>query len=440
MLRFDLLFFASPIILSLLLCDACRSDVILINGTSIEPNAMAMVQRLLDSGDLDAARSKLEATVSQERDAEHAELLLAELLTRRGDRIAAREVLEGLAAEEPERFDLRFAYCRLAVQEERWFEALMHASALAEIPVPDHWSDEKRQLAEQQVVLLRANALAGQKKWRLAQRLYEPLTSKQQLAVVRRQALDGLVETSFRLGDIRQCHDALEKLQFEFADITPPAITLALMFSEAGDEAKSRSWFQQGMKTDPANTLLPFARWLLENNDPKLAHALLSEASEDLSAVEDSRKRESIRLFLLGQSARMIGDHKFAAQTFSRLHQSDPTDFLFGNALALSLIESEDESNRARAMQLADANVRQRPNRTEAWSTLGWIQFRLGDYAQAERCFTKAISKGAISRDTAHFLSEFYRAVGQPELAKKFRDASQTAKGPFFYSPEVASD
>lgn len=180
-------------------------------------------------------------------------------------------------------------------------------------------------------------------------------------------------------------------------------------------------------KSGRGRAQLSFAQWLLQNNKPNQIRELLTTRFDD-------SQMETDRQFLLGMAARMLRDFDQSQEIFTALHQQAASSFPISNQLALVLIKSRDESLRSRALQIAEANVRNHSNRSEAWSTLGWIQFRLGDAASALENLSRAASAGVISRDTAWQLAQVHLHNGNKSDAEKLLVAARESSGPFFYA------
>ena len=88
----------------------------------------------------------------------------------------------------------------------------------------------------------------------------------------------------------------------------------------------------------------------------------------------------------------------------SALEQS-PNNFIASNNLALSLIEQDDQAKFKRATDLAEANVNKFPDSSSAWSTYGWVLYKLGRLEEADKALKKAASKGPVSIDTAYYIA-----------------------------------
>lgn len=97
------------------------------------------------------------------------------------------------------------------------------------------------------------------------------------------------------------------------------------------------------------------------------------------------------------------------------------------------LIESDDESKRVRASQLAQANLSQCPDRALALATAGWVQLRLGDLANAERLLQQSLAAGPVTPFTRYYVSRLLSARGRTEESDKRLNEALSQPG---YFPE----
>jgi predicted Zn-dependent protease len=164
---------------------------------------------------------------------------------------------------------------------------------------------------------------------------------------------------------------------------------------------------------------------LIDNNRPDQAAELISKQTEDWVSSTTVRYLEAL-------VDRMQLRYDEAEAILSELHESDPADIRVGNHLALVLIESKSEAKRAKALEIADANVR-RSQTSETLATLGWIQFRLGETERAETTLAVACQQRTVSRDSAFFLAQVKSSLGKEDEAKQIQQMIDAASGPFFY-------
>ncbi len=389
---------------------------------------------LIKKRNLDAAREKLLQLSSDEKDLPQAEVLLAQLLIEQGMVGDGRRVLNEFSGLNPESYELHWTCCKLAVMESRWFDGWLLATTALELKMPTRWSDAQKARATAELQILKGACCEGRLDWRAAFSAYvaadEIADEKLPTAIL------GRARCHFHLGEIEAARAAFAKLKAQQPTASLPEVALAQLFDLKGNLVEAEKWYRLAITSSsvvPDNARLSFAQWLVWNNRPADAKLVLKFVAKD--------DGENERLYLSSLVARMEKRFDDAQKLLSALHQDSPTNFAISNQLALVLIENSDEAARARALQIAEVNVRNNQQLAEAWSTLGWIQFRLGDMASAQQSLGVAAQTGAISRDTAHFISKLQEKTGQTQIASQLQTAISEAKGPFFYaSTEIVKD
>lgn len=381
----------------------------------------------LERRDLAAAREAL-APLGSLPDLPHPEILLAELLLGQGLVVDARNVLEQLGGKQPNRPDLYLAFARLAMREQRWFEGWTLARAGEASDAVELWNPEYARKVQDQLRLARAKCCEGRGDWTAARDIYKSLLDA---GAKSPDILGGLGRASFHLGDVQAATEYFEKLQAADLNADSPQLLLAQLYVGASQPAEAEAAYQAALRdSDPdvaARARLELARWLITNNRP-------ADARQALATQFDAQDSERERQYLLGLIARMEGRLADAQSVFGRLHRDDPSNLAISNQLALVLVQSDDESLRSRALQIAQANVRNQDKSAELWATLGWVQLRLGDRRAAEHSLAMATKLGPLTRDTLYYLREFKRTVGDTSSAEAVDKALAEATGPDFFT------
>lgn len=404
------------------------ADVISERPIDAVPNKSAVVKRALrylQLGDPDAARAVLQAFTAKVADELHSEILMAQLLNQLQRGSDARSVLEQLAAAEPDRFDVHLVFCELAVRESRWLDGWMHAKAAQKTEMPAAWSQDFTAQQTQKLMLLKATCCEGRKDWQTAQTIYDSLkTADKNLSVALQTAMG---RTAFHLDDLPSARQHFAMAFEQDESLNPPDLTLALLCDGAGNLEAAETHFLASLnsQSNPEQARLAYARWLIFQNQA-------IRATEIVTGKFENTELEPERLYVTGLAARMNQKFEHAQTIFQSLHQADPGSFAVGNQLALVLIENTSETLRARGLQIAESNVRNNSNLAEAWSTLGWIQLRLGDVALARESLSRAASAGTLSRDTACYLAELHQQLGSTAEAQQLFAAARTSSGPLF--------
>jgi Flp pilus assembly protein TadD len=196
-------------------------------------------------------------------------------------------------------------------------------------------------------------------------------------------------------------------------------VALARMYEEAGfhDVAKQSMEAAVERGADNAKTRLAVALWALAVGETEMA-----KANADAARKLDADSTDA--LILQGRIARQQQDQAGAEKLLQEAAVRAPTNFSATNQLALALAASGDQEKLKRALQYAELNLRAHadgntPAGREAAVTYGWLLFRLGREADAEKAIATAIKAGSISSESAYYVSKIFSARGKPEIAVK---------------------
>lgn len=398
------------------------------NLDSAAQKAIEAAQKAIAEKNLPAARESLKPLESDPNVA-HPEILLAELLAEAGFEADGRNVLEEFSGKEPQRVDLYLVFAERAVKQQRWFEGWNLTLLGLQSTMPEHWSPAFKQHVRERLQLLQAICSEGRKDWNGAKKVYSAIEQNTKNTI---DILAGLGRCSFHLGETDEALRYFENIKQLKPKSEPPYLLLAQLNDLVGKVDEAEAAYKQALeKAESAEKVavrLAFSRWLIFNNRPQSTTALLTEP------ISDSPENETERQFLKALVSRMEGRYSEAQAVLSALHRQDPAKFVIANQLALVLCESNDESLRGRALQIAEGNVRNQSQSSEAWGTLGWVQFQLGDRVASEKSLANAAQLGPLSRDTLYYVLQLKRAAGDTNTAAVLEKAFAQAKGPNYFA------
>lgn len=385
----------------------------------------------LQGNDLEKARKLLSETPQEE--ASHPEVQLAALLFELRRPAEARDLLEKFSAIEEHAFESHQLYSELAAREGRWFDALTHIRAAKVCELPKRWNEEKRKAVQFSLQLTEAVCFEGQQQWQAARTVYQAALAERADSP---EVKGGLARAAFHLGEPENAAALFREVRVQQKELAPAEILVANLFHSAGNVTEAETWYKKGLEsTDIADRSLAgiaYADWLIFHNRPVDTIAALSEKQFD-------EAKHPERDYLMALAFRMQQKFADAQKLLTTLHQRDAASFPISNQLALVMIESPDESHRARALQIAESNVRNNQNLAEAWSTLGWIQFRLGDVASADKSLSTAMQGGSVAADTLRYLASVRTSQGQPDVAEQLLTAYQRSTGPRYLAEGAGS-
>jgi Tfp pilus assembly protein PilF len=140
---------------------------------------------------------------------------------------------------------------------------------------------------------------------------------------------------------------------------------------------------------------------------------------------------------LRGSIAMLEKDYDSAELIFESALKLYPSNFSLRNNLSLSLIEQKDEAKRRRALEHAEANVKQFPNSPEAASTYALVLYRLGRLDDAENAIHTAAAIASTDVDTAYVTARIAVDRGHKAEAKQLLDGALKSTGPAMFRQEA---
>lgn len=371
----------------------------------------------------------LTAMAQQDSTLPPARLMLARLHLAAGQLAPGRAVLEQAAAEAPDYPGIHLTFGQLAVAEGRVTDALLHFEKASSLGQAADLRETTKQYVAAQASAGRAAVAEARQDWETA-RIH--LLSVLEHDPHNGHARQRLGRALFLSSKPRESYEQIEQAVKDDATLEPAAVSMARLNMQQGNSQKAEEWLQFGVKKNPGDIRVrsAYASWLLD-------HGRLDESAEQATAAATSDPGSNEVKLLLAECARHAKDFPKAEQYFEAVHGAEPGNFLASNGLALALVEQQDETKRGRALELAEVNVRQYPQRVEALSTLGWVHYRTGRLESAEQLLTKAVSGGTVTSDTAYFLACCLADRGRPEDARKLLARAVESAGRFAYRAEA---
>jgi predicted Zn-dependent protease len=367
------------------------------------------------------------AVVAELVDLPHADVLVSLWLNEAGEIQASLQLLEELSKSGPDRPDLHFGFAEVARTTGRTFDAWTHLNAAESAPRAATWSSEYVEEFSRSVSLSKALVSELRNDWQNAKAQYEKLKA----AGVTEPAVElGLGRASFKLG-------AFEKAEAHFrelARLAPKAYIaeslMAGLYAEQKKSAEAEAWLKKGVLENQEHSdqiRLEYAMWLLREQRAPEAVKLAQKALESNTEFADEFALVRAIAFYMYEK---YGD---AELVLARLAQKEIGNVLLSNLLALTLVESEDEGKRARALQIAIANAGATRASLDILSSLAYIQYRLGDRKAAEQTTAAILSRGGqLNRDSTYFLAQFLFTLGKTAEAESLLQASRESSGDFF--------
>ena len=242
----------------------------------------------------------------------------------------------------------------------------------------------------------------------------------------------------FRLGDTDRALACFREARTLDEKAVHPEIALARLYADAKDDATARRLVESALAAAPDDPAVHVAaaQWHLGRNDLEAA----ARAADAALALDPDKLDARI---VRGTVARMQREYAAAATFFEAALAGAPGSFLASNALALALIESDDEAARRRALELAETNAAMHrdgsPHQIGALTTLAWIAYRLGRREDAERILEPISRHNALTADGAFYVATILADRGERDRARAILE-EVLATDPMFVTRPDALD
>ena len=325
-------------------------------------------------------------------------------LQRRGDVARAEDILTEVSGRNPRNIDTLSSLAQLKLSRQNWNGALAVADTVERV-------SNSKAISEQ----IRAAAFAGQNR------------------------PDASV-------------DALERAHAAAPDAVQPIISLVSAYVKLGKPEKAQSLLQDTLKRFPTNAqlLILMGQTQIAGNKPVEAEQSFKSAVEkqpkDLdgySALSDFYLRQknydaatnvvqaglreqpgNLNLRLASAGLQILkGDPGAAIGQYEAILKDQPSSLLaINNLVSLILDNRSDEESLNQAYSLAEKL--KNSNVPEFLDTLGWAQFKRGDYGNAVSTLEAAQTRLPKMAAAHYHLGMSYAAAGQPDkAAEQFKTA-----------------
>jgi tetratricopeptide (TPR) repeat protein len=380
-------------------------------------------------GDVEAALKAARAAVAASAELPPAPVVLAQWFAQTDRPGPMRGALERAISEDPSDPEAYVLLSDLALGEGRITEAELLCYRAYNLLQAFQRSQRRKDLLVPRVLKNLALAAEARGDWRGAQKYLNAwLAVEPENAVAMQRAGQVL----FREGQTAEALDCLRVAVRIDPRLLAPEVIVARLYEQAGNRPKAAESMAAAIAARPNDVpvRLAAAQWALETGQLAEAREHVQAAARLSPNAPEARHLEGL-LDLAGR------DYAAAEQIFEAAVKQSPSNFSARNNLAVALVEQQDPAKRRRALEQAQANLRQHPNQPDALSTLGWVLYRLGQTDEAERALQMASSSGNMAPDTAYFLARIAQDQGRPADARQLAQTALTGKGLFLLRQEA---
>ncbi|WP_299941472.1 tetratricopeptide repeat protein [uncultured Microbulbifer sp.] len=309
-----------------------------------------------------------------------APLLESHLLVDLGKRRDAIELLENLVNIHPGEGRLRLQYARLLIREDLALARQQFAELVKQRP------EDGNLILSLALIEYETNQIDAAK----------PLFTK--LLELRQHESSA----HFYLGGVAEKQQELTTAVEHFRQVQPgndylEAITRGTrLLAATGQHMNNRQWFAELRQEHPVQEehfYLMEVELLRKNGEPQLA---LERVEQGLAANSASSRLMYTRALLNDQ----LGNATAFERDLRSLLKRDPQNATVLNALGYKLIG--DPSRRGEALQLIRKALALKPEDPAILDSMGWVQYRLGNYTAAEKYLRKALGRLPDHEIAAH--------------------------------------
>jgi tetratricopeptide (TPR) repeat protein len=388
----------------------------------------AAAERFKD-GDLEGTLKILKDAAKKDPDLPPPQIVMTHFFAQARAAARMRYALEQAVIEDPNDPEAYALMGNIAMSEGRITEAELLFEKANSLVAKFDKSKKRKEMLEPAILGGLAAALQARQNWADAQK---PLEAWLKLAPKSTAALQQLALCLFKQ---KNAQGALEKLTAAAAldpKAPAPEAMLAQFYEQDGDRANAKKSMAAALTKAPESFQTRFiaARWALETEQLKDA---ATQADAALKLDPDSSDAKMLR----GVIALFQKDYAKAEEYFKLAHLQAPREFGPSNNLALALIEQKDDAKKSLALEYADGNMKQFPNRAEAVSTYGWVMFQLGKIDEAEKAFQSVAASGNVKPDTAYYIAKVSVARDKKQLAIQWLENAMKSTGPFAMRKEA---
>jgi Tfp pilus assembly protein PilF len=392
------------------------------------PQEVVDAIKRFEGGNVTEAFTLLKAASAKYPNLSPPRVMLANLYISEHQKAQGLEQLEMAVIESPDDPEVHLIFGDIAGFERRVSDAEAQYDAGKALLAKYNADPERKATLTSQCYLGLANVAKMRGQWDKAERI---LTALLEMQPKNAKARERMAER-YIAGD--KPAEALKELQAAVkadAKLPNPPSMMAQIYRQAGRTQDVEKWLTRAVEEFPNDlrARLALGAWRLEDGD-------VDKAAVEFTAAEKIDAKSPEAKFGLGNVARLQHDLKKAREYFETALEQSPGNAAVGNQLALVLADLGGKANLQHALEIAAANLRNAQS-SDAESTLGWVNYKLGKLDEAERHLRAAAARGTVSRDTAYFVAKLTFERGGRDEALQFLRQAIDGKGPFIHADEA---
>jgi tetratricopeptide (TPR) repeat protein len=407
-------------------------------GTAAQPQLppeLAAAEAAFRQGKVADALKSLQEAVKKDPDQSPAQVILARMFLQARMGGDMRGALEQAVIDNPDDPEPYMVLADMALADRRLTEAQLLYQKASDLMADFKKSAKRKEALQPGIHRGLAQTAMNRKDWAGAQKQLEAWLK---LAPKSTDAMRLLASCLFEQKNVAS---ALEELKaaakLDPEKILTPEAVVARLYEQAGDHENAKKWMISALTVAPQDlrTRLVAGEWALQTGR-------LEDAQTQAAAALQIDPTSLGAKILRGVVALFQKDYTTAERYFELASLQSPKSFAASNDLALALVEQDDKTKQARALEYAENNVKnyqRTPDAPQAFSTYGWILYRRGNLDEAEKWLNAAASSGPVSPDTAYYCARLARDRNRDEVARQWLDNALKSPSPFACRPEAAA-
>ncbi len=219
----------------------------------------------------------------------------------------------------------------------------------------------------------------------------------------------GIVQ--FRLDKAKEALASLTKARELNPDAPHPFVSLGQLFYANDENDKARKSFEKAYNEDKSDAKVgqAYAEWLIQMQELDKAQQVAAELRNQTPDAIPALLMDGIVAYMQGDSAR-------AESALQKVLSLDPRNAQATDLMALLLIDSDEVSDKERALQYAQNNSERLPNNAQASVTRAYVLYELGRKEEANTSLQSA-GKLQIQPDSTYLIAKILAAEGQDDKA-----------------------
>ena len=399
------------------------------SGGTVQMQEVTDALALFKVGDYDGALELWKEAVKKDKDLPPAQAIMAQLFLQAKMPEEAQKALEQAVVDTPGDPEVYLLMATIAMRERDVAKAEAFYEKANGLMSAFETSAKRKALLQPQIYSGLAHVGEVREDWAGAQKA---IGDWLKLDPNNAQVLQRLAYCLFQQKDVEGALERLRAAAKADSEMLTPEAVLAQFYERSGDRENAGKWMAAALAAAPKDlkTRLAVGQWALETGQ------FIEARKQAIAAIQIAPTSLSAKFFR-GMSAMLDREYEVAELYFESVLKRSPHNFAVSNNLVLALIEQGDESKSRRALEYAEANVRQFPKLAEAASTYGLVLYRLGRLDDAEKALRTAVSLKDPSVDTAYIAARVAVDRGRKAEARKLLENALKRTGPSMFQEEA---